>query len=254
MIEKYYYESLNRLSNTVLNERYKREDESWMFVNDTLGQWKDIYYYKKNNISLFSKYYIVNKKKIDCSNIQENVREKIEQLNRIHQNNRYFFHLSQSLIENNNNKHNYNNFDISLIEYEYITLYDIIINNEYIMKLNLPYTYINDIMIKISSFIKNNKKRLSEVDRENMMVHHTALIESIVNLINCKIDNIFSGPAPAQLIKNYISGTSFKSSSIVNLNDVFYELPESSRKEISNSLVALELPHDVKWVMTTPSI
>ncbi len=252
MIESYYQQAIKQLPIESLLERFEREDKCWIQSNDILDQWKDVYFYKRNEISLFSKYYIVNKKKIDCSNIQVDVRQKIDDLNRIHQNNKYFFQLGQSVVSNYENKHKYNNFDIALIEYEYITLNEIIQNNNYLMKINLPSTYIFKILESITSYIKLNKRKLSLIDRENQMIHHSDLIDGIGNQINNNLFQLFNKSAPAKLIKNYISTTSFKSSTIIDLNEMFPELIESSRKEVVNSLIALEFPHNIKWVNNLP--
>lgn len=248
VIEQHYQKALSQLSTTSIMDKFKKEDECWVRVNDTLELWKELQFFKRNNITLFSKYYIVNKKKMDCSNIQESVRSKIDDLNRIHQNNKYFFHLDQCLINNKENKHRYNNFDISLIEYESLTLSDLIINHPYLMNINLPYFYINSILDNVSSFIKSNKKKLSQIDRDNQMVHHTELISNIECVIDNKLQHLFNKSAPARLIKDYISSTSYRSSTILNLNDIFPELIDSSRKEIVNSLIALDLPFNIKWL------
>lgn len=248
--ENIYFEKSNeRLTLQQESDILREEQESYYLNEKNMEEWYNYKLYQKNDVHLFSKYYVVNKKKRDNSNIQENVRQKVRELNRIHRNNKYFFGISQDLINNNENKHKYNNFDISVIEFECIRVSDIFNNNWKLSKTNLPNRIKREIMVNTVNFIRSNKNEFEETDRNNKnFTHHSELLKQTYDFLNCSIFNIFNNPFGIRL-NQIVQNTSYRCCDYASPQDIIEEIKDEKLiEEMADLYISLELNFNTKWI------
>ena len=225
------------------------EDSAYPAIEKLLKLWDDYKLYKKNDVHLFSKYYVVNKKKKDNSNIQENIRQKVRDLNRIHKDNRYFFNLSQNLISNNENKHKYNNFDVSVVEFESVSVATFFKTNELLFHINLPKCKELSILKNTFRFLKESKEKLSETDKKNKSFeHHSELINQSNDFLNCAIFKVYDNPFGMR-VDQIVDMTSQRCCKTADPEKIAVELnDEELIKELADLYIMLGLNYNTKWV------
>jgi len=125
-IEKHYFSKLiENGENLDLNQEKTRR------LEELEEKFKKISFFEKNVFVQKSKYYLQNKIKKGTDNIQDTLRKQIENLNNIYEENMYFLKIDREILNKEENKHIYNIYTVSIIEYKKINLfYDIIMESE----------------------------------------------------------------------------------------------------------------------------
>lgn len=169
----------------VINKMYSTETLDKL--DAYIKMFKDINFFQRNEHDYGTKYYLQNKQKTDLNNIQESLKEKITILNDTFSSNAYFLSLTQERLEKKNNKHNYNVFRITMIEYQNINLYyDIILENleffnenqNIATRLKMGSSLKIKFYDKLTKFLKANKS-LIEFDIDNDFYHHEKLLTEL---------------------------------------------------------------------------
>ena len=138
------------------------------------------------------KYYLQNKNKTDdLTDIQEYLRDEIKKLNKLYPNNFYFIKIEKSVLAKNENKHIYNVFNISKIEYIMVNLLDDIINESDVfysgdMKpftfANLP-LYYKEMIYELIDDALNVIEMYVSYDDENDFKYHNNFMFYLRNII-----------------------------------------------------------------------
>lgn len=131
------------------------------------------------------KYYLQNKNKKHNDDIISGLKTEIQRLNSLYDNNIYFVDISKKILSKDNNKHTYDVFTATVIEYNIVNLFDdllssntgymnpILLSNDHqLLKL---YNMIDD-MISISEIY-------TLTDNKNDIKYHNTLIKEIILLI-----------------------------------------------------------------------
>jgi hypothetical protein len=100
-------------------------------IEELEKKFKDIIFFEKKIYEQKSKYYLQNKIKKGTDDIQDTLRKQIDNLNSMYEDNMYFLHIDKSVLNKEQNKHIYNIYTVSIIEYKKINLfYDIILESD----------------------------------------------------------------------------------------------------------------------------
>ena len=73
------------------------------------------------------KYYMQNKKKVSTESIQEGLRSEVDKLNHLYADNKYVIDIHKVISEKKENKHIYNIYNISILEYKKMNVFEDII-------------------------------------------------------------------------------------------------------------------------------
>jgi hypothetical protein len=125
-IEKIYFTKLlEKKSELELSQKKLKR------IEELEEKFKDIILFEKKIYEQKSKYYLQNKIKKGTDDIQDTLRRQIDNLNSMYEDNMYFLHIDKSILNKEQNKHIYNIYTVSIIEYKKINLfYDIILESD----------------------------------------------------------------------------------------------------------------------------
>jgi len=100
-------------------------------INELEEKFKTIGFFERKVYEQKSKYYLQNKIKKGCDDIQDTLRKQIDNLNSMYEDNMYFLHIDKAVLNKEQNKHIYNIYTISILEYKKLNLFhDIIMETE----------------------------------------------------------------------------------------------------------------------------
>lgn len=257
MFKKYYREYISskytlddvRNQRTILNHISSSVEEKEKSFNNIILYWRE-------EIQLFSKYYLVNKNKTDCSNIQKNIQKKINLLAKTGSLNKYQFKIEKESIDKKTNKHKYNNFTIIITEFRYMTLNDIL-DETLIHKLKLSFAHKLQIYKALESFIKANRKRLRQTsvgENGKTQEFHNELIIQIKEVVAKEIRKIFDtvlGRRVEEIISNspriLSRANTTELGTIIDLPSILND-DDKIAKEVAEIYAELELPEDCLWL------
>lgn len=211
---------------------------------------KDVNFYKKKTFDYGTKYYLQNKQKEELNNIQESLRDKIINLNYTFSENAYFLDISKETLEKTGNKHKYNVFKISLLEYNKINLYeDIILESESFFSDDFfPIQFSNisqnlriDLYERLIKFIKKNKNLIDRDEKNEIEFHDLLLINLKRELITFFI-KLYKNDKHLDFIISEIckNEPSFKSKSVFSVEDFLEKLlktPSSDNITLINKIM-----------------
>lgn len=92
-------------------------------ISELEEKFKNINFFERNVFVQKSKYYLQNKRKKGTDDIQDTLRKQIDNLNEVYEDNMYFLDIGKEILDKENNKHIYNIYTVSIIEYKKINLY-----------------------------------------------------------------------------------------------------------------------------------
>ena len=250
MLTKMYTEKFAKMKSLKeINDLMNSEKEALKKIEEYNKLFETIEMYHKRTIPLFSKYYIINKKKHNSENIQEYIQSKIRDLNHINALNKYFFQIDRKVVDKEENIHNYNNYNISVVEFEHISLKNVI-DETIIHQLYLPPIVLLNLYEDIVRYVKNNKSSCKQVDRDNKnFVYHTIFIEKLRKFINkrlCEIYGCVFRSRMDEIIMQYCS--EYKCCQTLNINNIAKHLPKKVLEEVVDILIELDLTDSTLWL------
>ena len=142
-------------------------------INKKEDEFKKITLYKRFVYEHQHKYYLQNKIKKGTDDIQEGLREEIERLNYTYEENFYYLNINKDILSKKENKHIYNIFKVSIIEYVSVNLFNDIINESdfFYSGIMKPITFSNlndDLKLILFDLIEEN---FSDTDSRSLEIH-----------------------------------------------------------------------------------
>jgi len=127
--------------------KFKSEKEYQQTINKIFEfeeKFKNINLFKQEIYEQPPKYYLQNKIKKETGHVQDSLREQIAKLNSIYGENLYLLDIGKDILQKEENKHIYNIFKFSIIEFKKINLYeDIILESDIFFSHIKPSTFTN---------------------------------------------------------------------------------------------------------------
>jgi len=187
-IEKYYMLKIIETDSFEPELEYRRINQK---LNDFKDKFKNINMFRRFTYEQPPKYYLQNKAKKNTSDIQEGLREEIEKLNHIYNDNKYYLDINKSILNKKENKHVYNVFNISILEYRKVNLYnDIILESDsfYYGELRpITLSNINNDLLNILFDVIDDTINLSQLyvdfDDKNDIYYHNRYLEYLKDTI-----------------------------------------------------------------------
>lgn len=93
-------------------------------ISEYEEKFKNVHFFKREVYEQPAKYYLQNKIKKNTNDIQDTLRRQIDNLNNTYEDNMYFIDIGKEILNKEENKHIYNIYKVSVIEYKKINLYD----------------------------------------------------------------------------------------------------------------------------------
>jgi len=216
-------------------------------------QFKQLLLVQRNTYEILSKLYIINKNKQQSYQLQKNLQKKIQQLNKYNCYSTYFYNIDKKIVDNETNKHQYNNCTVIIVQFQKVSLLDII-EDSLISKLNIAPIIKQDIYNNIEKFIRLNKKKLKQIDEQHKnFEYHNCLIEQIKKLINKSVfalyDNVI-GYRINEIIKEHFPY--YATYDIVDIPNIAKHGDKSVVEELANLYYQLNFSPDMKWLQKIP--
>lgn len=132
-INKIYFNQILEKQGSQLNFKYL--DDLRERVNEFETKFKKVSFFKKDIYKQPPKYYLQNKIKKDTKDIQESLKNNMVKLNKIYKDNIYLLDITQDVLIKKENKHIYNIFHVSILEYQKVNLFE-----DFILESDIFYT------------------------------------------------------------------------------------------------------------------
>lgn len=244
---------LNTHSNISLSNMLNEQSLIYEQVVQREQQFKQLIFVQRNEYNLFSKLYIINKSKQESVQLQKTLQKKIQLLNKQDCDSTYFYEINKKMIDSNTNKYQYNNYTVTIIQFQKVSLMELI-DNSLLNTLNITPPIKQELYNDIEKFIRLNKKKLKQIDiHHKEFEYHNCLIAQIKDVINKLIfalyDNVI-GYRINELIKEHFSF--YSTSDIIDFSTIIKQADKSVIDELANLYYRLNFSPDMKWLQKLP--
>jgi len=142
-IQKYYIDRLiEKTGGDIDLIKFAKIDKQ---IDDFEQKFKLVNFMKKDVYKQPPKYYLKNKIKKNTNDIQESLKTELIRMNNTYKDNIYLMDIEHNVLEKEENKHVYNIFHVSILEYKKVNLFDDFIaeSDVFFSQSMKPQTYAN---------------------------------------------------------------------------------------------------------------
>lgn len=136
---------------TKVMNRDKRANAAVLKLREQLAAFE---LFRRNAYKHEAKYYLKSKKRLKKDGIQDDMRKKVEQLNRSNSNNKYYLFLEVGTVSRPQNKHEYFIVTPFIIEFERLTALELLDESRY-ERFNLSPVLHEKLLRKTLEFLKS---------------------------------------------------------------------------------------------------
>ena len=210
-------------------------------INKLLTFFKTVNLFFRSEYKQPPKYYLQNKVKKDTDGIQYAIRNEVDKLNNIYDEKFYFIKINKTILNKKENKHTYNIFHTTIIEYIKINIFDDFVSGikgQYYSQEN-PLGLVNlsnqdklQLYNEIEDSI-NSSQIYSDYDKENDFNYNNRYCEKLKKLIASFIVSNYTSKNKSicqmyEEMKNIDKHV--ESTSIINIHE-FLEANDSTNNE-----------------------
>ena len=210
------------VENTKTRSRIQELEESF----------KNINFLEKNIYKQDPKYYLRNKKKQGTDDIQDGLRKKIEHLNNTYEDYTYFLDIDKTILSKKENKHTYNIYQVYIIEFKKINLFEDVIQG-------LDSFFPNRLQpFRMARLNDTNKLKLYEIIDDTINFCELFTKKETIETIEIKNYNKYLFYLKKKVLEFFIDLYDTKNQKIQELHVLFSNLDKHCH--ISNTLPILE--------------
>ena len=185
------------------------------------------------------KYYLQNKNKEEVCDIQEEQRAEINKLNMIYPDNFYFLRLEKNILDKQENKHIYNIFTVSRIEYIKDNLSeDVICESDLFYSGDMkPFTYSNltdyykEMVYELIDDSLNLAAMYISQDEENDFIYHNNFLMYLRDVIFNFFVDLYGAKGLIELRKLFIDmDSSLSIANTIKMNETMEQFNDTKHK------------------------